>query len=33
MDKVYLYKTQNSSVAYDDEQWYINDKIQEKKEF
>ena len=32
MDKVYLYKTQNSSVAYDDEQWYINDKIQEKKD-
>lgn len=32
MDKVYLYKTQNSSVAYDDEQWYINDQIQEKKD-
>lgn len=32
MDKVYLYKTQNSSVAYDEEQWYVNDQIQEKKE-
>lgn len=32
MDKVYLYKTQNSSVAYDDEQWYVNDQIQEKKD-
>ena len=32
MDKVYLYKTQNSLVAYDDEQWYINDQIQEKKD-
>ena len=32
MDKVYLYKTQNSSVAYDDEQCYVNDQIQEKKD-
>lgn len=32
MDKVYLYKTQNISVSYDDEQWYVNDQIQEKKE-
>ena len=32
MDKVYLYKTQNSSVAYDDEQWYVNGQIQEKKD-
>ena len=32
MDKVYLYKTQNSSVAYDEEQWYVNDQIQEKKD-
>ncbi len=32
MDKVFLYKTQNSSVAYDDEQWYINNQIQEKKD-
>lgn len=32
MDKTYLYKTQNSSVAYDDEQWYVNDQIQEKKD-
>lgn len=32
MDKVYLYKTQNSSVAYDDEQWYVNDQIQYKKD-
>ena len=31
MDKVYLYKTQNTSVAYDDEQWYVNDQIQEKE--
>ena len=32
MDKVYLYKTQNVSVSYDDEQWYVNDQIQEKKD-
>lgn len=32
MDKVYLYKTQNSSVAHDEEQWYVNDQIQEKKD-
>lgn len=32
MDKVFLYKTQNSSVAYDEEQWYINNQIQEKKD-
>lgn len=32
MDKVFLYKTQYSSVAYDDEQWYINNQIQEKKD-
>ncbi len=32
MDKVYLYKTQNVSVSYDDEQWYVNDQLQEKKE-
>lgn len=32
MDKVYLYKTQNMSVAYDEEQWYINGLVQEKLE-
>lgn len=32
MCRVYLYKTQNISVSYDDEQWYVNDQIQEKKE-
>lgn len=32
MDKVYLYKTQNSSVAYDDEQWYLNEHIQNKED-
>ena len=32
MDKVYLYKTQNVSVSYDDEQWYVNAQLQEMKE-
>lgn len=30
MDKIYLYKTAHSSVAYDDSQWYINDVPQNK---
>lgn len=31
MDKVYLYKTVTSSVSYDENHWYINDKPQPQK--
>jgi len=32
MDKIYLYKTANKSVAYDDEHWYINNTPQQQNE-
>ena len=32
MGKVYLYKSTNKSVAYDDEQWYINDIPQQQND-
>ena len=32
MDKVYLYKTQTTTVAFDDEQWYVNERNQAKEE-
>ena len=32
MEKIYLYKTANKSVSYDNEHWYIDDAPQSQKE-
>ena len=32
MDKIYLYKTANKSVAYDDEHWYIDNNPQQQND-
>ena len=32
MEKIYLYKTANKSIAYDDEHWYIDNNPQQQNE-
>ena len=32
MDKIYLYKTANKSVAYDEEHWYIDNNPQQQND-
>lgn len=31
MERIYLYKTANKSVSYDDDNWYIDDNPQSQK--